>query len=157
MNSNITINLFYYQPINNLKINAFNGNISNLKNSDSSRIRTITDGCCCILCNLPKRYMIQNETTHVVLLPLTMYWRIPGHKYIMMDLHTVTIKVTLLEARRWVGAHTEEKTSPFRGLVASLQFIGLDVTRCCQVCTVGGTWASLQNHHLRSHHGSHGI
>ena len=37
-----------------------------------------------------------------------------------MDLHTVTIKKTLLEARRWVGAHTEEKTSPIRDMLASL-------------------------------------
>lgn len=41
-----------------------------------------------------------------------------------MDLHTGTLEWTSLEARRCVGAHTEEKTSPFGGLVASPQFIG---------------------------------
>ena len=41
-------------------------------------------------------------------------------KYIMMDFHTVTIKKTLLEARRCIGAHAEEKTSTFLGLVAYL-------------------------------------
>jgi len=55
-------------------------------------------GVAVILCNLPKRYMIKEMTlTHVVLSPLTMYWRIPGHKYIKMDLHTDTIKMMSLE------------------------------------------------------------